>query len=154
MLREWLQQNDLNVTTSIVNFSKPYIIKAEPQDGKVALNWISVDGATQYAVYYTVGGKWYNAGTTTALGKYVTGLTGGTKYGFAVKAYVNGAWTGIISSNIVYATPTGEAAKPKITKAQGQDGKVALNWTAAKHCYQYVFSYKVCGLVYGFAPTV
>lgn len=41
-----------------------------------------------------------------ALGKYVRGLTNGTKYGFAVKAYVNCAWTGVTSSDIVYATPT------------------------------------------------
>ena len=138
----WTEIRNSDIIYYTPDFSKPYIIKAEPQDGKVALNWISVDGATQYAVYYTVGGKWYNAGTTTALGKYVTGLTGGTKYGFAVKAYVNGAWTGIISSNIVYATPTGEAAKPKITKAQGQDGKVALNWTAVDGATNYaVYSY-------------
>ena len=138
----WTEIRNSDIIYYTPDFSKPYIIKAEPQDGKVALNWISVDGATQYAVYYTVGGKWYNAGTTTALGKYVTGLTGGTKYGFAVKAYVNGAWTGITSSNIVYATPTGEAAKPKITKAQGQDGKVALNWTAVNGATNYaVYSY-------------
>ena len=140
----WTEIRNSDIVYYTPDFSKPYIIKAEPQDGKVALNWISVDGATQYAVYYTVGGKWYNAGTTTALGKYVTGLTGGTKYGFAVKAYVNGAWTGITSSNIVYATPVGSAAvvKPKITKAQGQDGKVALNWTAVDGATNYaVYSY-------------
>ena len=138
----WTEIRNSDIVYYTPDFSKPYIIKAEPQDGKVALNWISVDGATQYAVYYTVGGKWYNAGTTTALGKYVTGLTGGTKYGFAVKAYVNGTWTGITSSNIVYATPTGEAAKPKITKAQGQDGKVALNWTAVDGATNYaVYTY-------------
>ena len=140
----WTEIRNSDIVYYTPDFSKPYIIKAEPQDGKVALNWISVDGATQYAVYYTVGGKWYNAGTTTALGKYVTGLTGGTKYGFAVKAYVNGAWTGITSSDIVYATPVGSAAvvKPKITKAQGQDGKVALNWTAVDGATNYaVYSY-------------
>ena len=140
----WTEIRNSDIIYYTPDFSKPYIIKAEPQDGKVALNWISVDGATQYAVYYTVGGKWYNAGTTTALGKYVTGLTGGTKYGFAVKAYVNGAWTGITSSDIVYATPVGSAAvvKPKITKAQGQDGKVALNWTAVDGATNYaVYSY-------------
>ena len=140
----WTEIRNSDIIYYTPDFSKPYIIKAEPQAGKVALNWISVDGATQYAVYYTVGGKWYNAGTTTALGKYVTGLTGGTKYGFAVKAYVNGTWTGITSSNIVYATPVGSAAvvKPKITKAQGQDGKVALNWTAVDGATNYaVYSY-------------
>ena len=123
---------------------KPKITKAEAHDGRVALNWTTVDGATNYAVYTYLNGKWTVAGYRTAAGMYVTGLTNGTKYGFAVKAYVNGAWTGITSSDIVYATPVGSAAvvKPKITKAQGQDGKVALNWTAVDGATNYaVYSY-------------
>ena len=123
---------------------KPKITKAEAQDGRVALNWTTVDGATNYAVYTYLNGKWTVAGYRTATGMYVTGLTNGTKYGFAVKAYVNGAWTGITSSDIVYATPVGSAAvvKPKITKAQGQDGKVALNWTAVDGATNYaVYTY-------------
>ena len=123
---------------------RPKITKAEAQDGRVALNWTTVDGATNYAVYTYLNGKWTVAGYRTAAGMYVTGLTNGTKYGFAVKAYVNGAWTGITSSDIVYATPVGSAAvvKPKITKAQGQDGKVALNWTAVDGATNYaVYSY-------------
>ena len=122
---------------------KPKITKAQGQDGKVALNWTAVDGATNYAVYTYLNGKWSVAGYRTATGMYVTGLTNGTKYGFAVKAYVNGAWTGITSSDIVYATPVGSAAvKPVITKAQGQDGKVALNWTAVDGATNYaVYTY-------------
>ena len=122
--------------------SKPRIIKAEGQNGQVALNWTAVSGATNYAVYYTVGGKWYNAGTRTATGMYVRNLTNGTKYGFAVKAYVNGAWTSISSSDIVYATPVGTSAKPVITKAQGQNGRVALNWTSVSGATNYaVYTY-------------
>ncbi|MFR7723793.1 MAG: hypothetical protein ACLU2K_10195, partial [Clostridia bacterium] len=111
--------------------------------GKVDLSWSSVSGATNYAVYYTANGKWYNAGTTTALKMTVSGLTGGTRYGFAVKAYVNGKWSGITSADIVYATPVGAAvAKPKITKAEGQNGQVALNWTAVSGATNYaVYTY-------------
>ena len=36
----------------------------------------------------------------------VTGLANGIRYGFAVKAYVNGSWTSVSSSDIVYAAPT------------------------------------------------
>ena len=124
--------------------AKPVITKAQGQDGRVALNWTTVDGATNYAVYTYLNGKWSVAGYRTAAGMYVTGLTNGTKYGFAVKAYVNGAWTGIASSDIVYATPVGSAAvvKPKITKAQGQDGRVALNWTTVDGATNYaVYTY-------------
>ena len=48
---------------------------------------------------------------------YVRNLTNGTKYGFAVKAYVNGAWTNITSA--VYATPT--AAKSDLMDTDFDD---------------------------------
>ena len=121
--------------------AKPVITKAQGQNGQVALNWTAVSGATNYAVYYTVGGKWYNAGTRTATGMYVRNLTNGTTYGFAVKAYVNGAWTSISSSDIVYGTPVGNPARPVITKAQGQNGRVALNWTAVNGATNYAVYY-------------
>ncbi len=121
----------------------PSITSITAGSGKVDLSWSSVSGATNYAVYYTANGKWYNAGTTTALKMTVSGLTGGTRYGFAVKAYVNGKWSGITSADIVYATPVGAAvAKPKITKAEGQNGQVALNWTAVSGATNYaVYTY-------------
>ena len=143
-----ITNDDIVYVTPVAPVVKPKITKALGQDGRVAVNWTSVSGATNYAVYYTVGGKWYNAGTTTGTGKYVTGLTNGTTYGFAVKAYINGAWTGIASSDIVYATPTTAVEKPKITKAEGQDGQVALNWTSVSGATQYGVYYTVGGKWY------
>ena len=120
----------------------PSITSITAGSGKVDLSWSSVSGAANYAVYYTANGKWYNAGTTTALKMTVSGLTGGTRYGFAVKAYLNGTWTSVSSSDIVYATPTAAIEKPKITKAEGQDGQVALNWTAVSGATNYaVYTY-------------
>ena len=37
---------------------------------------------------------------------YVRNLSNYVMYGFAVKAYVNGSWTSVSSSDIVYAAPT------------------------------------------------
>ena len=120
----------------------PSITSITAGSGKVDLSWSSVSGAANYAVYYTANGKWYNAGTTTALKMTVSGLTGGTRYGFAVKAYLNGTWTSVSSSDIVYATPTAAVEKPKITKAEGQDGQVALNWTSVSGATNYaVYTY-------------
>ena len=128
--------------TSTAPSLTPYITSITAGSGKVDLSWSSVSGAANYAVYYTANGKWYNAGTTTALKMAVSGLTGGTRYGFAVKAYLNGAWTSVSSSDIVYATPTAAVEKPKITKAEGQDGQVALNWTAVNGATNYaVYTY-------------
>ena len=126
----------------------PSITSITAGSGKVDLSWSSVSGAANYAVYYTANGKWYNAGTTTALKMTVSGLTGGTRYGFAVKAYLNGTWTSVSSSDIVYATPTAAAAKPKITKAEGQNGQVALNWTAVSGATNYAVYYTVGGKWY------
>ena len=124
-------------------YGKPHITSVRPSDGQVAINWSTVEGAANYAVYYYTNGKWILAGTRTTNGMYVRNLTNGTKYGFAVKAYINGSWTAITSSDIVYATPVGTAAaKPKITKAEGQDGQVALNWTAVSGATNYaVYTY-------------
>lgn len=118
--------------------AKPKITKAAPGDGQIALNWTSVSGATQYAVYYRSGSSWVNAGTTTACGKYVKGLTNGTKYAFIVKAYVDGAWS---ASDVVYATPAAASTKPVITKAAAGDSQVALNWTAVSGATQYAVYY-------------
>ena len=128
--------------TSTAPSLTPSITSITAGSGKVDLSWSSVSGAANYAVYYTANGKWYNAGTTTALKMTVSGLTGGTRYGFAVKAYLNGTWTSVSSSDIVYATPVSAAAKPVITKAQGQNGRVALNWTAVNGATNYaVYTY-------------
>ena len=133
---------DIVYATPEAAVTKPVITKAQGQDGRVALNWTSVNGATNYAVYTYLNGKWSVAGYRTANGMYVTGLINGVKYGFAVKAYVNGSWSGITSADIVYATPVGASVKPVITKAQGQDGRVALNWTSVNGATNYaVYTY-------------
>ena len=85
---------------------KPVITKAVAGNGQVALNWTSVSGATNYAVFTYLNGEWTLVGTRNATGMYVKELTNGVKYGFAVKAYVNGKWTTITKSDVVYATPT------------------------------------------------
>ena len=134
--------SDIVYATPAAAVAKPVITKALAQDGQVALNWTTVSGATNYAVYTYLNGKWSVAGYRTATGMYVTGLTNGVKYGFAVKAYVNGTWSAISSSDIVYATPAAASAKPVITKAQGQNGQVALNWTTVSGATNYaVYTY-------------
>ena len=114
-----VSSSDIVYATPISAAAKPVITKAQGQNGRVALNWTAVNGATNYAVYTYLNGKWSVAGYRTATGMYVTGLTNGTKYGFAVKAYVNGAWTNITSADIVYATPT--AAKSDLMDTDFDD---------------------------------
>ena len=137
-----ISSSDIVYATPAAAVAKPKITSAKAGNGQVALNWTSVNGATNYAVYTYLNGKWSVAGYRTANGMYVTGLTNGVKYGFAVKAYVNGTWSAISSSDIVYATPVAGSAKPVITKAQGQNGQVALNWTSVNGATNYaVYTY-------------
>lgn len=52
-------------TEDVLAPASPKITKAQAGDGQVALNRTSVSGASQYAVYYYLNGKWTSAGTTT-----------------------------------------------------------------------------------------
>ena len=84
---------------------KPAITKAfAAGNGTVGLNWTSVEGAESYRLYYWADGKWTYAGSRTVNGMYVRNLTAGKSYGFAVKAYVNGKYTDVVSKDIVYVT--------------------------------------------------
>ena len=121
--------------------NKPKITKATPDNGQVTLSWSGVSGATNYAVYSVVNGQWQNHGYTRNGYMTVTGLANGIRYGFAVKAYVNGAWTSVTSSDIVYATPA-VSTKPKITKAAAGNGQVTLTWSGISGASKYaVYSY-------------
>ena len=124
---------------------KPVITSAEAGDRSVKLTWSGVDSAERYGVYYYIGGKWSFAGYTTELTYEVSGLANGSRYGFAVKAYVNGAWTAVTSADMVYAQPAGSTVtsdKPVITKAEAGDGCVYLEWTAVEGADRYaVYSY-------------
>ena len=121
--------------------TKPKITKATPDNGQVTLTWTSVNGATRYAVYSVINGQWTNRGSTTATSMRVKNLANGIKYGFAVKAYVNGAWSTVTSSDIVYATPA-VSIKPKITKAAAGNGQVTLTWSGISGASKYaVYSY-------------
>ena len=115
---------------------KPVITKVTPGSGQAYLTWTAVSGATNYAVYTKNNNQWVLRGYTTATSMTVTGLTGGLKYGFAVKALVNGAWSSVSSSDIVYATPTA-ANKPKITKVTPDNGQVTLSWSGVSGATNY-----------------
>ena len=139
----YAEDNDIPFVTLEEKVLKPTITKAIAGDSKVALNWTAVDGAEKYAIYTYLNGKYTCIGSRAAsvTGMYVTGLTNGTKYGFLVRAYINGAWSSFTAADIVYATPVG-AAKPTITKAISGDSKVALNWTAVDGAEKYaIYTY-------------
>ncbi len=108
-------------------------------NGKVAVRWNAISGATKYNLYLYNGG-YKQVATTTATNYVVGGLTNGTKYGFLVRAYVNGAWTAFTTADNVYATPT-TATKPVVTVTAGDD-KATLTWNTISGATKYnVYSY-------------
>lgn len=84
--------------------TKP-VVTAKAGDKKIKLTWTAVDGATKYRVYRYKNGKLVSIKTTTKQKLTIKSLKNGTKYSYAVKAYVNGKWTSVKKSDIVTATP-------------------------------------------------
>ena len=126
-----------NATYKVIyDYAKPEITKVTPAAETVGVNWSEVRGAEKYRVYYYTDGKWALAGERTEEHMLVKGLTKGKKYGFAVKALVNGKWTDVTSSDIVYVTVSN--IKPVITKTfTSGKGTVGLNWSAVNGAEKY-----------------
>ncbi len=138
--------NYTGTKTVTFNIVAPPVLKPEISvvagEGSATITWDAVDDATNYRVFSYLNGKYAVLGETTSTSYKATGLTGGTKYGFLVRAYVNGAWTAFTSDDVVYATPTAPAVtKPVVTATAGVQ-QVALKWNAVAGATKYnVYSY-------------
>ena len=134
---KWTDVTSSDIVYATTADIKPHITKAvQEKDGAVALNWTEVMGADKYRVYVYADGKWTLAGEREELGMYVRNLEAGKKYGFAVKALLNGKWSDVTSSDIAYVTTSD--AKPHITKAfAAGNGTVGLNWCEAEGADKY-----------------
>lgn len=102
--KKWTDFNSYDLVYS-TPVNKPVITSATAGNGKVALKWDAVKGATRYGVYIYSGGIYTYYGSTSATSCYVRKLVNGSKYGFLVRAYVNGKWTTYNAYDLVYATP-------------------------------------------------
>ena len=118
---------DVVYATPTSSVEKPKVT-ATAGDRQVTLTWNKIPGADLYIAYYFAPG-----GSLTSIGggtydtkRTATGLTNGVKYGFLVRARVNGTWTPFTSADYVYSTPL--SAKP-VLKAAAGSGKVSLSWT-------------------------
>ena len=127
----------------ISDYAKPEITKVTPAAKTVGVNWSEVRGAEKYRVYYFADGKWPLAGERTETGMYVRNLTPGKKYGFAVKALLNGEWTDVTASDIVYATTLD--VKPRIIETYDEEGVIGINWTEVYAAEKYRVYYYTDG---------
>ena len=127
----------------IYDYAKPEITKVTPAAKTVGVNWSEVRGAEKYRVYYFADGKWTLAGERTETGMYVRNLTPGKKYGFAVKALLNGEWTDVTASDIVYATTLD--VKPRIIETYDEEGVIGINWSKVYAAEKYRVYYYTDG---------
>ena len=133
-----------NATYKVIyDYAKPEITKVTPAAKTVGVNWSEVRGAEKYRVYYFADGKWTLAGERTETGMYVRNLTPGKKYGFAVKALLNGEWTDVTASDIVYATTLD--VKPRIIETYDEEGVIGINWTEVYAAEKYRVYYYTDG---------
>ncbi len=119
------------------------VVKAAAGNGQVKLTWNALSGATKYYAYYYLNGKYTSIGNTTGTSITATGLTNGTKYGFLVRASVNGTLTSFTTADLVYATPT--AATKPVVKVSAGDSQVTLTWNAVSGATKYYAYYYLNG---------
>lgn len=80
--------------------SEKPVLTAKANGTKASLSWTAVEGAEKYRVYQYKNGKLVKIKDTTKLKTTVSGLKSGKTYRYAVRAYVNGKWTTVKTSDI------------------------------------------------------
>ena len=118
--------------------AKPQNVQAMAGDKEVHLIWDDVDGAEEYVIYSYVDGNYAKLGYSEYSGYTAEGLTNGRKYGFIVKAWVNGRWNDWSNDDAVYAEPVGAFDKPLNIKAAAGNQEVYLTWGEVDGAEMYV----------------
>ena len=128
---EW--SDACNIVYATPKAPAPSTVKAAAGNKQAVISWTKVSGATKYAVYKYIDGKYTCLNSNITGTTYtVTGLANGTKYGFKVKAYVD-QWSG--ASAMAYATPVNPV--PTGVKATGLNTKATVTWNKVSGATKY-----------------
>ncbi len=120
---------------SINTVTKPGVtdkVTSTSTENTVTLNWSKVPGATGYRVYILKNGAWKALKTTTGLTYTATGLTAGTKYTFAVKAYTKLSGTTYWASKYAKFVTATKTVAPEVEKVTAYTGKARVYWSDVK----------------------
>lgn len=108
--------------------SRPAKVKAIAEATTVNLSWEPCKDAWGYRVYMLVNGKWKALKTTRATSYTVTGLTEGTNYTFAVRAYTYVGKDCVWSPTYTKVDVSTKLATPKIRVASTAKGRASVAW--------------------------
>ena len=87
------------MTLKVKVYFKP-AVKITANKGSITFKWNKVPEAEKYRVYKLVNGKLRLVTETTNNAVCITGTKAGKEYSYAVKAYVDGKWTTVSTSDI------------------------------------------------------
>lgn len=117
---------------SINTVTKPGVtdkVTSTSTENSITLNWSKAPGAIGYRIYILKDGKWKALKTTTGLTYTATGLTAGTKYTFAVKAYTKLSGTAYWASKYAKFVTSTKTEAPSVTKVTAYSGKARVYWS-------------------------
>ena len=95
--KESAEKDSYKVSVKI--YYKP-AVKITANKGSISLKWDKVPGATKYRVYKYVNGKLKLVTETTKRSVRINGTKSGKEYTYAVKAFINGKWTKVYTSDL------------------------------------------------------
>lgn len=98
----------------------------------VKIAWYKVPGATGYRVFVKKSGKWVTLKTLSGTSYTATKLAAGTKYTFAVRAYVKESGKVIWASKYVTKSGYTRPSKTKITVTSRAKTSINLSWSKVK----------------------
>ncbi len=130
----------------------PKNIAASQTANTITVSWSQISGVTGYRLYVKNANGWKTVKTLNATSYKVTGLSTGTKYTFAVKAYISSGTFVLWSPEYITLDTATKAVKPsKVTSAQNTSA-IRLNWTACPGATGYAI-YRKSGNNWAFASS-
>lgn len=123
----------------------PEGLDAAQTDDSIRLEWSKINGVTGYRVFMKTNSGWTALKTLKNNSYEVTGLESGTKYTFAVKAYVNTGALVLWSPNYATVNTATTTVKPSKLTAQQNSSAIKLSWAACEGATGYRIYYKTSG---------
>ena len=115
---------------------------AKPTANSVILNWTKINGVSGYRVFVKKDSGWKALTTTNKNAYTATQLQTGTKYTFAVKAYINTGALVLWSPNYSVVDTAAPTTKPsKVTAAQNSSA-IKLTWAKCSGATGYRIFFK------------